>query len=127
MLFRELREGESEDKRPGFGRCIYCLTPMPESKLTEEHVIPKGLGGTLVLLNGSCTTCQRNIHRIETHVIRRYFGITRELTGINSGRRRGKKHPRTTEFHTFNGEVGPNRSPWVAGTFGLMRHPMIGP
>jgi 5-methylcytosine-specific restriction endonuclease McrA len=50
------------------GRCIYCRTT--DGPLTREHVIPKGLGGHLVLHEATCTPCQKLIGKIETAVLR---------------------------------------------------------
>ncbi|WP_217539485.1 HNH endonuclease, partial [Stenotrophomonas sp. GbtcB23] len=37
------------------GASIYCGAT--DGRLTEEHIIPKGLGGTLVLPQASCDDC----------------------------------------------------------------------
>ena len=44
-------------------RCIYCRSTI--KRLTDEHIVPEGLGGQRVLFRASCTTCQKKIDAIE--------------------------------------------------------------
>jgi hypothetical protein len=69
MLIERLDEGDPEHRHRASGRCIYCRKAFPDPELSEEHVVPAGLGGALVLEHASCTECQRMIEPIETHVI----------------------------------------------------------
>jgi hypothetical protein len=52
-------------------RCIYC----PDSKppFTREHVIPRGMGGGMILPKASCAKCQEIIKEIETYCMRGPF------------------------------------------------------
>ena len=47
------------------GICIFCTKEKPESELTDEHVFPAALGGTLVIKNGSCATCNNGCSEFE--------------------------------------------------------------
>jgi hypothetical protein len=47
------------------GECIFCLKEKPDAELTEEHIFPAALGGTLVIENGSCTTCNNGCSKFE--------------------------------------------------------------
>ncbi len=49
------------------GRCIYCGT---SAKLSDEHVIPRGLGGNLVLARASCPRCAEITSRFERNILR---------------------------------------------------------
>ena len=73
------------------GKCIYCPADQAHSVLTEEHVLPDGLNGHLILPAASCLTCQRHIHRFETRVINDCLNLGRAKLGIRSkkGLKRG--------------------------------------
>jgi len=47
-------------------RCIYC--DAQKAKLTDEHIVPYSLGGTIVLPKASCTACQKLINDFETPI-----------------------------------------------------------
>ena len=48
-------------------RCIYCGATGVE--LTDEHIVPKGIGGRLELLQSSCVPCQRKIQPMEDELM----------------------------------------------------------
>src|ERR1700674_474582 len=47
------------------GRCIYCGST---ENLTDEHVLPLALGGTDLLRDGSCLSCNAATAEIERRV-----------------------------------------------------------
>jgi len=47
------------------GRCIYCGRDATEVLLGDEHVIPRSLGGSLVLPQSSCPECARKTSAFE--------------------------------------------------------------
>lgn len=51
-----------------FGKCIYCRTE--GVRLTDEHIIPLSLQGQLVIDDACCASCQTQIGRYETQVIK---------------------------------------------------------
>jgi hypothetical protein len=55
------------------GRCIYCGKPASEVQLTDEHIIPVALGGTLILPKASCLDCARITSQLETHCVKGMF------------------------------------------------------
>jgi hypothetical protein len=61
-------------------RCIYC--PDGSEPFTKEHIIPRGLGGGLILPKASCTVCQEVIKTIETYCMRRPFLPYRLANGL---------------------------------------------
>lgn len=62
------------------GRCIYCDSKQPP--LTDEHVIPYGLGGDRVLPAASCKACQVETSKIENFCLRTVMGHARITMGI---------------------------------------------
>ncbi len=75
------------------GICIYCGSAgNDEQALTKEHVIPDGIGGDLILPDASCIKCARKIQPFETFVQTHEFGITRDLLGISSRKRRKRDY-----------------------------------
>jgi len=82
------------------GRCLYCLatggTGVP---LTEEHLIPRALGGRLTLRDAVCEPCRRITGLLEQITLDREFVVPRTLLALKRRRARGK---------------GPNRLPQVA-------------
>jgi hypothetical protein len=66
-------------------KCIYCgLTENDEVRLSDEHVVPDGLGWDLVIPKASCQRCQRIINPFEQDAVKSWFGIQRELFGLQS-------------------------------------------
>ena len=49
-------------------RVAEFLKEKPEAELTDEHIFPAALGGTLVIENGSCTTCNNGCSKFEQAV-----------------------------------------------------------
>jgi hypothetical protein len=49
------------------GVCAYCGST---DSLTREHVIPRGMAGSITLPQGSCVACAKIIHPIETSCLR---------------------------------------------------------
>jgi hypothetical protein len=61
-----IRSGDPEMRDWELDKCLYCnateLLPRTGKPLTEEHVIPKGLGGPYVIKHASCDACQKHIN-----------------------------------------------------------------
>ena len=73
-------------------QCIYCGAteyggPKPQ-KLGDEHIVPKSLGGRLILPNASCWSCETKTTKFEKVCARDVFGAMRHAWGM----RRNKKH-----------------------------------
>ncbi len=79
---------EPDIRLKSVGVCIYCLRAPPEVRLTAEHIIPKGLGGNLVLVDASCLECAVVTGRFEQKLLRDTFRNIRGALGISSGRRK---------------------------------------
>jgi hypothetical protein len=79
---------------PPVGSCIYCRTK--EGQMTDEDVIPFGLGGTLVLPKSSCKRCAKETARIERTIQRMMLGPFRIRLGLPT--RRPKDRPQELEL-----------------------------
>lgn len=80
------------------GQCIYCGTTSydaahPDGRLAEEHVIPHGLGGNIVLTEASCRRCEQTTSAFEGTLQRTVFGPIRIAMGLPT--RRPKVRPST--------------------------------
>lgn len=93
---------------PAVGRCIYCgatsYEPQGGARLGDEHIIPEGLAGVLLLKEASCQRCEIEINRFETRVLRRTFEPARTYFQIRSKKRR----PRPTELGLGVSDDGAN-------------------
>ena len=74
---------------PAAGRCIYCSG---SKDLTDEHVIPYGLGGRIELPRSSCRKCSEVTSAFEHTCLRTMYGPLRLLYELPS--RRKKERPR---------------------------------
>ena len=72
------------------GHCIYCGST---KDLGDEHIIPFGFGGRMVLPESSCKACSRITSAFERTCLRTMFGPLRMLYGLPS--RRKKDRPMT--------------------------------
>lgn len=62
------------------GKCVYCGAT---SDLSVEHVVPKGMGGNVTLPEGSCGTCRKITHEIETFCMRATLIQVRTQLGLH--------------------------------------------
>lgn len=81
------------------GRCMYCLAI--GVALSEEHLIPKSLGGRLTLRDSVCEPCRVRTGRLEQATLDRDFAIPKTLLALR--RRRAR-------------QAGPRRLPPLGGT-----------
>jgi len=73
------------------GVCIYCARSQADGVILEdEHIVPDGIGGDLILPKASCRTCAEKINLWEQEVQKRYLGVTRDAAGVKSRKRRGR-------------------------------------
>lgn len=75
---------ESKRYKP-VGRCIYC--PSTE-QLTEEHILPDGMGGRMVLPDASCKDCRIMTCHFEGQVMRGMMWPLRIAFGVRGSKRR---------------------------------------
>ena len=63
--------------------------------MTEEHILPDGLGGRHTIPRASCRTCQKIINEeVEQYCQRELFGNARFHFGLRSSKRSRRKRPR---------------------------------
>lgn len=74
------------------GQCIYCGS---REELTDEHIIPFGLGGRWVLGKASCPSCSRTTAGFEQEVLRGMLGGLRAALKIRT-RRRAQRPTKST-------------------------------
>jgi hypothetical protein len=70
------------------GRCMYCL--VAGVKLSEEHLIPKSLGGRLTLRDAVCEPCRIRTGRLEQATLDRDFVVAKTLLALKRRRARAK-------------------------------------
>jgi hypothetical protein len=81
------------------GECIYCQEP--SAMLTEEHVLPAGLGGNRTLPHASCEKCRLITHEFETIALRKVIGPGRYQLGIPPrSKKKGRRPEDWTVFKT---------------------------
>ena len=69
-------------------RCMYCLAE--GGPRTEEHLIPRALGGRLTLRDAVCEPCRRATGRWEQATLDREFVVPRTLLALKRRRARAK-------------------------------------
>ena len=87
---------------PPVGRCLYCGTVGETGRtLTDEHVIPFALGGSVVLPEASCHKCAKVTGAFEAKVLRGGLRSIKERAGLSS---RSKTRPATLPLFCVNGD-----------------------
>ena len=62
-------------------RCIYC--DISGEARTDEHIIPKSIGGRLILPTATCVACQNKINKeIEDPLFGNQYVVLRDLYGL---------------------------------------------
>jgi hypothetical protein len=70
---------------------MYCLAAGgPGIVLTEEHLVPRALGGRLTLRDAVCEPCRRLTGRLEQVTLDREFVVPRTLLALKRRRARAK-------------------------------------
>jgi hypothetical protein len=62
-------------------RCLYCAET---ENLSEEHIIPLGFGGELIVPRASCKAHQKATCKVEDFVLRKYLCALRSHLGLPS-------------------------------------------
>jgi hypothetical protein len=66
------------------GKCIYCNSTR---NLSDEHIIPYGLGGNIVLAKASCSQCAQMTSKFEMDIQRELFISLRSAIKLPSRKR----------------------------------------
>ena len=94
--------GQSKRRRIGLGQCIYCNST---DNLTDEHVMPYALGGTLVLNQASCKPCATITGRLEQRLLRGHWWPYRKKLGLQSRNPSAGNELKPVKIITKDGEV----------------------
>jgi hypothetical protein len=97
------------------GECIYCGA---RADLSDEHIVPFGLGGNLILPDASCGPCARITGDFERIVLRGPLRAVRVARGIQS-RRRHRDAPTVLPLEARFGEE------WRRVELPYEEHPVI--
>src|SRR5450759_2184663 len=81
------------------GSCIYCAKP---EGLTDEHIVPLGLGGNFILPKASCKKCNAITSAFELKVLRGFMLDAR--TAGQFPTRRRKQRPTTLPLRAKRGD-----------------------
>jgi len=94
---------------------MYCLAPAGVGvALTEEHLIPRALGGRLTLRDAACEPCRRLTGRLEQLTLDREFAVPRTLLAMKRRRARAPG-PKRLPPVLLRGDTAP--STLTAATF----------
>jgi hypothetical protein len=103
------------------GVCIYCGS---KEKLTDEHIIPLGLNGEIVLPKASCPKCNAVTSSFEQSVLRGNIRHVRAALGFPT--RRPKDMPKTFPLLiTVNGQESTIQVP-AAESLVVLPFPLFG-
>ena len=91
------------------GKCIYCGSTA--GKLTEEHVTPHGLGGSLVLLEASCGDCRDVTSALELKILRQEFFAARAAMRTKTRRPKERLEPQPIRIQK-DGEIRTIKALW---------------
>jgi hypothetical protein len=83
------------------GVCIYCGTR--EGRLTDEHIIPFGLGGTWILPKASCLACAKVTAQVEQFCQRPMLGKLRIRLALPTRRPKDRREKLPLEFVYLDG------------------------
>lgn len=89
---------------PAVNKCVYCGS---NEALTNEHIVPFGLHGDLLLPQASCQSCQKITSGLERFVLKDMLGMIRTRHKYRSSNRRKKrKHATATiSVHESYGSI----------------------
>ena len=88
----EMKNRDPTVRRAPLGRCIYCdatdYRAKRDRKLGEEHIIPEGIGGNLVLGQAACEACEEAISSFEPTILKTVLYAPRVHLGIRRKKRK---------------------------------------
>lgn len=79
--------------------CVYCgqaFSKTYASRLSDEHVVPEGLGGNLIVPRASCSSCANVTSKYERFIAQQMLDILRKKVGIT-----GKKKKRPASKNEY--------------------------
>ncbi|ASS56735.1 HNH endonuclease [Rhizobium leguminosarum bv. viciae] len=94
------------------GRCVFCRKAFTQAELTDEHIIPEAINGSLVIRYGSCKECAtRSNQEYENQALNVDLKVPRLLLGLRgkskgSGPRDARHMPEVFAGNSVMGEEG---------------------
>jgi hypothetical protein len=89
-------------KYSAIGHCIYCGTS--EGMMSNEHIIPLGLGGNLVLPEASCRSCATTTSKFEEFCLRPMLGPLRIRLNLPTRHKKNRPNELPLEFIRVDGQ-----------------------
>jgi hypothetical protein len=103
----EFKEVRNKTRMKPADACIYCGAT---AGLTDEHVVPLGLAGNLILPKASCPKCSAITSKFERDVQRGFMLLSRSVGDFPT--RRPKERPKTIKYEAErNGIMTPVELP----------------
>lgn len=90
------------------GHCIYCSLT---GDLSDEHVIPFGLDGNLILPAASCQRCAAITSRVERRVLHEMLGPFRSRLNLRTRRPKERRDSMPLEIHSPDGSIETKQVP----------------
>jgi hypothetical protein len=104
--------GAPERRLAPVGACIYCRQAEAEGNaLEDEHIIPDGIGGDLILPKASCRPRAVRINRWEQEAQKGNLGITRDAVGVKSRKRRGRNGESAPRYRAVAASIPEGANP----------------
>ncbi|MGO6699276.1 HNH endonuclease [Rhizobium ruizarguesonis] len=73
---------------PSFGKCIYCLEVFPPSELTDEHIVPLQLEGSMIIEKACCEPCRKMSNTFEHKAMYADLLVPRIILRLKRARRK---------------------------------------
>ncbi len=102
------------------GACIYCKKTRD---LSDEHVVPYGLGGGIVLKDASCQSCAKITRKFEGRVLRGFMHRVRTVASFPT--RHPKERPTSVPITIFGREGKKTVSIPVADALAFVHLPVF--
>ena len=103
---RELPRKTHEFSRPAIseevGSCIYCGN---SDHLSDEHIVPRSLGGCMILRKASCDCCANVIKKFEQTCARNMFGAIRIKRNFPTRRKSERPSKISLERRSDDGSI----------------------
>jgi HNH endonuclease len=96
------------------GECIYCGS---KENLSDEHIIPEGLGGRLILPKSSCPKCSKTTSQFELRLLRGHWWPHGRRLNLKSKRPKNQPNTFLVDFETSSGKkkvlIKPDEHPFL--------------
>ena len=92
--------GDAKRRKSSVNECVYCGA---RENLSDEHIIPLGLGGKLTLRKASCKACAVATGKLEQSLLRGHWWSARQYHGIVSGRHKETVPDLKVKLHDADG------------------------